>query len=253
MKYDEDLLVELIADAELTHTEIAERVGISRRTVWLIANGRSRPDLQQQIADTVQGYRQAAIRTAAKYMQPILMKQIEVALEGEGETSRKAREFLLKNFMTILADQPAQAVEKRRNQLNEKRLNQADQEYEKNLADEREVAQALQREFECDYEDEYEYESEATEDSPTHPPAAVGATGRSPKPGAPKPHPAEPATAQSPLPAPETDHPTKAELTEFFDNLDTATPNPYQGGDPIIAYRKQLRAASLDAIASATE
>jgi len=166
MKYDENLLVELLADGELAHTEIAERVGVSRQTVWLIANGRSRPDLQQKIADTVEGYRQAVIRTAAKYMQPLLMKQVRVALEGEGETSRKAREFLLKNFMEILTDQPAQAVEKRRNQLNEKRLIQADEQYEKNLADEREVAQALDLEFECDYEDDYEDESEDLDSPP---------------------------------------------------------------------------------------
>ncbi|MDP6046892.1 MAG: winged helix-turn-helix domain-containing protein, partial [Phycisphaerae bacterium] len=120
MKYDEDLLVELIADGELSHGEIAEQVGASRRTVWSIANGRSRPDLQQEIADTVEGYRQATIRLAAKHMQPLLLKQIKVALEGQGETARKAREFLLKNFMQALADEPAAAVEKRRARLAEK-------------------------------------------------------------------------------------------------------------------------------------
>ncbi len=78
MPYDENLLVELIADSELTHGDIAERVGVSRRTVWLIANGRSRPDLQQQIADTVEGYRQAAIRLAAKHMRALLEKQIQL-------------------------------------------------------------------------------------------------------------------------------------------------------------------------------
>ena len=112
MKYDEDLLVELIADGELSHGEIAEQVGASRRTGWSIANGRSRPDLQQEIADTVEGYRQATIRLAAKYMQPLLLKQIKVALEGQGETARKCREFLIKTFMLAVPDQAAKAEEK---------------------------------------------------------------------------------------------------------------------------------------------
>jgi DNA-binding XRE family transcriptional regulator len=117
MKYDEDLLVELITDAELTHTQIAEKVGISRRTVWSIANGHSRPDLQRKIADTAEGYRQAALRHAAKHMKALLDKQITVALEGDGETSRKAREFLLKTFMTALSDQAAKTAEKRKEEL----------------------------------------------------------------------------------------------------------------------------------------
>ena len=110
MNYDEDLLVELIAGGDVSQTEIAERVGVSRRTVWLIANGHSRPDLQQKIADTVEGYRQAAIRLAARFMKPLLKKQIEVALEGDGEISRRCREFLLKTFMIELPRQAARST-----------------------------------------------------------------------------------------------------------------------------------------------
>jgi hypothetical protein len=233
MKYDEDLLVELIAEGELSHTDIAERVDVSRRTVWSIANGRSRPDLQQQIADTTEGYRQAAIRTAAKYMQPLLMKQIKIALEGEGETSRKAREFLLKNFMTILADEPAQREEQYASNRRTKHMIEADQKYEKYLADEREVAESLEREIgmqfgpDDEYEDDYEDESE---DEPT-----------------------EESPAQPSKLDPETDFPTKAELTQFFDHLDATTPEPYEGNDPIVAHRKELRGIALEAIAAATE
>ena len=112
MSYDEDLLVELIADGELSHEKIAEQVGISRRTVWRIANSRFRPDLQQKIADTVEGYRQATIRLAVKHMKPLLEKQIKTALEGDGETARKAREFLLKAFVLTVPAQAAKAPER---------------------------------------------------------------------------------------------------------------------------------------------
>ena len=113
MDYDEDLLVELIAGGDVSHTEIAERVGVSRRTVWRIASGHSRPDLQRKVADTVEGIRQATIRLAAKYMRPLLKKQIKVALEGDGETARKCREFLLKTFMITVPEQAAKAPAKR--------------------------------------------------------------------------------------------------------------------------------------------
>ncbi len=115
MNYDEDLLVELIARGELSQTQIAERVGVSRRTVWRIANGQSRPDLQTKIADTVEGIRQATIRLAARWMKPLLQKQIEVALAGEGETARKAREFLLKTFLLALPPRAEKREPRREN------------------------------------------------------------------------------------------------------------------------------------------
>jgi transcriptional regulator with XRE-family HTH domain len=109
---NEDMLVELIAAGELTQARIAERVGVSRRTVWRIANGLSRPDLQPKIAAVVEGYRQAAIRAAARHMKALIEKQIQVALEGDGETARKCREFLLKTFMLAIPDQTAKPEEK---------------------------------------------------------------------------------------------------------------------------------------------
>ena len=108
---NKDMLVELIAAGELSQRRIAERVGVSRRTVWRIANGLSRPDLQRKIAAVVEGYRQAAIRTAARHMKSLIEKQVEVALQGDGETARKCREFLLKTFMLAVPDQAAKAGE----------------------------------------------------------------------------------------------------------------------------------------------
>ncbi len=109
---NQDLLVKLIADGELPQARIAEIVGVSRRTVWRIANGLSRPDLQRKIAAAVEGYRQAAIRAAARHMKALLEKQVEVALTGDGETARKCREFLLKTFMLAIPEQTAKTEER---------------------------------------------------------------------------------------------------------------------------------------------
>ena len=77
MKYDDDMMVELIVRGELSHAKIAEKVGVSRRTVWQVANGLSRPDLQRRIADAADGMRQAAIRYAAQFTEALLKKQNE--------------------------------------------------------------------------------------------------------------------------------------------------------------------------------
>jgi hypothetical protein len=92
------------------------------------------------------------------------------------------------------------------------------------------------------------YRTVENKESPTQPPANVETTDQSPEPNAP-----EPPAEQSPKPDPETDIPTKAELTQFFDHLDATTPEPYQGNDPIVAHRKELRGIALEAIAAATE
>ena len=107
---NEDLLVELIADGRLTQGQIAEKVGISRRTVWRVEHGLSRPELQRKIAAVMEGYRQAAIRAAARHMTNLIEKQVQVAMSGDGETARKCREFLLKTFMLSIPDQAAKAA-----------------------------------------------------------------------------------------------------------------------------------------------
>ena len=48
-KYDDDLLVELIAQGEMSCAEIGQRVGLARSMVAKIARGESRPDLQDRI------------------------------------------------------------------------------------------------------------------------------------------------------------------------------------------------------------
>jgi hypothetical protein len=104
--YDDDMMIELIACGELSHAKIAEKVGVSRQTVWQIASGQSRPELQWKITAAADGIRQAAIRHAGRFTEALLEKQAEVAL-GDGETARKAREFLLKMLLITLPDQAA--------------------------------------------------------------------------------------------------------------------------------------------------
>ena len=151
MKYDEDLLVELLADGDLSHEKIAEQVGICRRTVWRIANGLSRPDLQQKVDDVIEGYRQAALRLAARHMKALLEKQIAVALEGDGETSRKSREFLLKTFMTAMSGEPARTAERSRARLAAKENIQAEIEFDTCLEAKKKRASMTNEEFWADW------------------------------------------------------------------------------------------------------
>jgi DNA-binding XRE family transcriptional regulator len=259
--YDEDLLVELVADSELTHGEIAQRVGVSRRTVWLIANGRSRPDLQQQIADTVEGYRQAAIRLAAKHMRVLLEKQIQVALADNGETSRKAREFLLKNFMNVLSDEPARSVEKRRTRLAEKKQVQADLKYERELAIKKHAEEMTNEQFLDDWgdddDDQYAADNNAAPltgnpAGPTIDPPAVNQT----KPAADKspPAPAAPAaeTTQTEPPEPAAQHSdrrTEPDPAPDQQKTERETADPVQPEDVFAQSRRIMAQASQAALA----
>ena len=54
--YDEDLLVELIARGEMSYGEMAERIGLHRVTIGMIARGKSRPDLWDKINTRRQTY-----------------------------------------------------------------------------------------------------------------------------------------------------------------------------------------------------
>ena len=105
-RYDEDQLVEWIACAQLSQSEIAKRLGVNRRTVWRIANGLSRPDLQRKIDAAVEGIRREARRQGARWLKALITRQIKVALEEDGETARKCREYLLDRFL-VPDDGPA--------------------------------------------------------------------------------------------------------------------------------------------------
>ncbi len=98
-KYDEDLLVELLARDHLTYREIARRVGVSESMVSQIASGKTRPDLRERISRWLHTRRDDALRAGQTFIRPLLMTQLKVAMEEDGETARKCREFLLNRLL----------------------------------------------------------------------------------------------------------------------------------------------------------
>ena len=98
MKYDEDKMVELIAAGQLTHGEIAKRLGVNRVTVWRIIHGRSRPDLQDRVDGVISGLGREARRLGVGWLKPLVARHIKVGLEGDGETARRCREFAINLF-----------------------------------------------------------------------------------------------------------------------------------------------------------
>ena len=97
-KYDDDKMVELIAAGELTRGEIAKRLGVNRVTVWRIIHGQSRPDLQGRLDGAVRGFSREARRVGGRWLKSLIDKHVKVGLEGDGETARRCREFVINLF-----------------------------------------------------------------------------------------------------------------------------------------------------------
>lgn len=99
-QYDEQLLVDLLVEGELTLTEIARRVGVTAATVSSVARGRTRRDLYKEICRRRGPTQQdKAMHTGADYIRPLLLTQLKVAMSEKGETARKCREFLLSKLL----------------------------------------------------------------------------------------------------------------------------------------------------------
>ena len=98
--YDDDALVEMIAEGQLTYKTIGERVGISEGQVKKIALGQRRKDLARRLWDAEDGILNEARRIGSRYARNLIMEQVRLGLTGEGEPARRAREFLLKFTMS---------------------------------------------------------------------------------------------------------------------------------------------------------
>lgn len=97
--YDDKLLVELIARGEHTHAQIAKKVGLNKKTVWRIANGISRRELQPRIEAVVNGIVLEAQRKGARWFKKLIEKHISEGMEGSGETARKCREYAINKIL----------------------------------------------------------------------------------------------------------------------------------------------------------
>ena len=97
-KYNDDEMVQLIAEGELSQVEIAECLGVSSRTVWSITHGQSRPDLQGRINDIVGAVRKEARRQGVRRLKKIIDKHIDVGLASDKEVARRCREFVINIF-----------------------------------------------------------------------------------------------------------------------------------------------------------
>ena len=93
--YDDYLLVELIARSDLSHREIARRVGIHHRTVWAVANGQTRPDLQPLIRQARSGIWQALNGRVISTLEMLAKQHIAVGMSEHNELGRKCREYIM--------------------------------------------------------------------------------------------------------------------------------------------------------------
>jgi hypothetical protein len=98
-RYDEDLLVELLISGRESQRTIARRVGISQGMVSRIANGQARPDIYARVREGKSQWRSDAKDLAQSYLRDLLVRQLHVAMQDKGETSRKCREYLLDNLL----------------------------------------------------------------------------------------------------------------------------------------------------------
>jgi len=97
--FDRHLAVELIASGQLTLSQIAERLGVHKTTVWGITTGRTHPELQPLIREAERHYRDRARRIGVKWSAQIVMKQIQVGLKDNGWVGLRARQDLLDRFL----------------------------------------------------------------------------------------------------------------------------------------------------------
>ncbi|MCE5325387.1 MAG: hypothetical protein LLG01_03130 [Planctomycetaceae bacterium] len=109
-QYDEMKLLDLLADG-VAYEQVAQEIGISRSMVAKIAQGRTRPEIHQQLLDIREARRQAVHDLAAKKATTLMRMHIEEGLARGGETARKCREFILDRLLTR-DDTPADMLDK---------------------------------------------------------------------------------------------------------------------------------------------
>jgi len=94
-EYDDDALVDLLADGGRTYEQIAEELGLSEGYVAKVARGERRPELQRRLLSGRRGMIEEARRVGARWSRALLQRHIKAGLSGDTETARKCREFAL--------------------------------------------------------------------------------------------------------------------------------------------------------------
>jgi transposase-like protein len=97
--YNDDEMVQLIAEGGLSQAAIAERLGVHLNTVWTITHGLSRPDLQGRINNVIRSLRKEARRQGARRLKAAVDKHFDVGLASDKGVARRCREFLINLFI----------------------------------------------------------------------------------------------------------------------------------------------------------
>lgn len=184
LAYDDEVLVELIAEGQLTYRAIGQRVGISEGLVKKIAQGRRRKDLARRLWDTEDGMMTEARRIGSRYARNLIMEQVRLGLTGEGEPARRAREFVLKFTMAARprkGELPAERQRRSEQELQDCRgvgivpwEDELDAEMARDAAAESCSAKATQDESTSAKDTEDEPRSKATQDGPCAAPGEEG-------------------------------------------------------------------------------
>lgn len=112
--YNDDLLVALIVQGDVSFGRIARIIGLSRATVSAIANGLARPDLQPRIQAGLNAQKQAVERLGARYLKPLVARHIKIGMEGDGQLARKCREFVMELMVKAHMGPPQRPRPRRR-------------------------------------------------------------------------------------------------------------------------------------------
>lgn len=104
--YDDDLLVDLLAQGKLTFSQIADKAKLHKSSVRRIASGAARADLQPAIRQAELANIRRTRRIGAHNMPDLLQMQVDLGREGRDDLARKCREFVIKTFLDLDDDGP---------------------------------------------------------------------------------------------------------------------------------------------------
>ena len=97
--YDDEALVTAIAAGEMSYSQIARKLGISRTLVQAVARGERRPMLYERIQAASVAFREQGCRLASRMVTPAIGRLVQLigpTSDAPAEVQRKAAVDLLK-------------------------------------------------------------------------------------------------------------------------------------------------------------